>query len=102
MAEGQTFGGYIDAYRASADEAELGMFDECTDAFRLANQILSARRHLGLIQVELASISGIAQSEISRIERGIGNPTVETLSRVGRYLDLNLQFACASETPKGT
>jgi len=86
MAEGQPLDGYIDAYRASVDEAVLEAFDEYTDAFRLADQILGTRKHLGLTQVQLASRSEIAQTEISRIERGEGNPTIETLSRVGRPL----------------
>ena len=100
MAEGRTLDEYIDEYRASADEAELAKFDEHEDAFRLANQVLSARRVIGLTQVELASMSGIAQSEISRIERGQGNPTVETLSRVGRSLSLNIQFVATSAIRK--
>jgi DNA-binding phage protein len=96
MAEGRTLDEYIDEYRASADEAELAEFDDHADAFRLANQVLSARRFIGLTQVELAALTGIAQSEISRIEQGEGNPTVETLSRVGRSLNLNLQFVSTS------
>ena len=96
MAEGRSFDGYVEEYRATADEAELLAFDEYSDAFRLANQIMTERKRSGLTQVELASMCGIAQSEISRIERGDGNPTVETLSRIGRSLDLNLQFVNAS------
>jgi ribosome-binding protein aMBF1 (putative translation factor) len=102
MTEGRRFDEYVEEYRASAEEAELAAFDEYTVAFRLANQILSARRHVGLTQVELASMSGIAQSEISRIERGEGNPTVETLSRVGRYLNMNLYFVGTSAVPRNT
>ena len=100
MAEGRTLDEYIDDYRASADEAELAKFDEHEDVFRLANQVLTARRDTGLTQVELASLSGIGQSEISRIERGEGNPTVETLSRVGRSLNLDLQFVSISAISK--
>ena len=96
MPEGRQFEDYVEEYRATAGAAELEMFDEYSDSFRLANQILSARKRVGLTQVELASRSGIGQSEISRIERGEGNPTVETLSRVGRSLSLNLQFVDVS------
>lgn len=96
MPEGRQFEDYVEEYRATADAAELEMLDEYNDSFRLANQILSARKRIGLTQLELASRSGIGQSEISRIERGEGNPTVETLSRVGRSLSLNLQFVDVS------
>ena len=102
MPEGRPFDIYVEEYRATADEAELQVLDEYTDTFRLANQILTARRRIGLTQVELASMCGITQSEISRIERGDGNPTVVTLSRIGRSLDLNLQFVSAPSTPAGS
>lgn len=100
MPKGRRFDDYVEEYRATVDEAELQAFDEYSAGFRLANQILTARTRIGLTQVELASMCGIAQSEISRIERGDGNPTVETLSRVGRSLNLNLQFVNASSTPE--
>jgi DNA-binding phage protein len=101
MPEGRQFKDHVEEYRATADEVELELFDEFNNAFRLANQILSARKRVGLTQVELALRSGIGQSEISRIERGEGNPTVETLSRVGRSLNLNLQFVDAPSVPGG-
>ncbi len=99
MIEGRPFNDYVEAYRATADEAELEMLDEYSDAFRLANQILTARKRAGLTQVELASRSGIGQSEISRIERGESNPTVETLSRLGRSLNLKLRLVDVTPAP---
>ena len=102
MPEGRRFDDYVEEYRVTADEAELQAFGEYSDAFRLANQILTARKRNGLTQAELASRIGIAQSEISRIERGTGNPTVETLSRVGRSLGLNLELVTVSPAPSGT
>ena len=102
MPEGRRFDDYVEEYRVTTEEAELQAFDEYGDAFRLANQILSARKRFGLTQVELATRSGIAQSEISRIERGVGNPTVETLSRVGRSLGLNLELVDVHPAPSGS
>jgi len=99
MTEGRQFNDYVEEYRATAGPAELEMFDEYSNAFRLANQILTARKRIGLTQVELASRSGVGQSEISRIERGESNPTVETLSRIGRSLNLSLQFVDAALAP---
>ena len=102
MPEGRRFDDYVEEYRVTTEEAELRAFDEYGDAFRLANQILSARKRIGLTQVELATRSGIAQSEISRIERGVGNPTVETLSRVGRSLGLNLELVDVHPAPSSS
>jgi DNA-binding XRE family transcriptional regulator len=47
--------------------------------FRLANQLIDARRKRGLTQRKLAQLSGIDQSEISRIETGSSNPTHATI-----------------------
>ncbi|MCL1692888.1 MAG: helix-turn-helix domain-containing protein [Actinomycetia bacterium] len=99
MIEGRPFDDYVEANRATAHEAELEMLDDYSDAFRLANQILTARKRAGLTQVELASRSGIGQSEISRIERGESNPTVETLSRLGRSLNLKLRLVDVAPAP---
>ena len=82
MPEGRRFDDYVEEYRVTADEAELEAFNAYTDAFRLANQILTARKRNGLTQVELASRSGIAQSEISRIERGAGKLPIRQLDPV--------------------
>ncbi|MGH2950790.1 MAG: helix-turn-helix domain-containing protein [Solirubrobacterales bacterium] len=48
--------------------------------FRIANQLIALRRARNLTQQRLAELSGIAQSEISRIETGAANPTYATLS----------------------
>ena len=55
-----------------------------------AAELIARRTGLGMTQKQLASVSGVGQSEISRIERGEINPTVQTLGRataaVGRVL----------------
>ena len=48
-----------------------------------------ARRRSGFSQRELARRAGVAQPAISRIERGVVSPTVDTLER--------LLAACGSE-----
>lgn len=50
--------------------------------FRLAAQTLRLRTALGLTQQQLSEATGVQQSEISRIERGQGNPTYRTLTRL--------------------
>lgn len=53
----------------------------------------SARRAANLTQTRLAELSGIPQSEISRFERGQGNPTLETIGRL--FSSLGRQVASA-------
>ena len=44
--------------------------------------IREARRRAGLTQVELAERAGTTQSAIARLERGVGNPTLEHISEL--------------------
>ena len=64
---------------------------------RLAAQLLSFRVARQLSQIELARASGVQQAEISRVERGLGNPTLKTLSVLGQVLGFELAAA-----PPGT
>ena len=56
----------------------------------LGGELRAAREQARLTQAALASLAGVQQAEISRIERGMGNPTRDTLLRltsaVGRRL----------------
>lgn len=90
--KGRALDEYINKYRTTAPPEEAAEFNDYVDHFRLAGQILEARKNAGLTQIDLATRTGIGQSEISRIERGIGNPTEETLARIGRALNRRLAF----------
>lgn len=89
---GHTLAEYVQAYREAAGPEELALHDAYREHFRLANQIIELRRAAGLTQQALAASTGIDQSEISRIERGIANPTQETLLRLGKALGKRLAF----------
>lgn len=53
----------------------------------LLGQIVSnAREEASLIQRELSKRSGVMQAEISRIERGKGDPTLLTLQKLAKSL----------------
>lgn len=52
----------------------------------LGAQIARARQSEHLTQADLAARSSVTQPEISRIERGVGNPTRETLMRIAAAL----------------
>ena len=44
--------------------------------------ILKARKESGLTQKQLSERTGIAQTDISRLERGNANPSLRTLQRL--------------------
>jgi transcriptional regulator with XRE-family HTH domain len=50
-----------------------------------------ARRRAGLTQRELAKRSGVPQPSISKIERGVISPTVDTLERLLRACSMELE-----------
>ena len=62
-----------------------------------AHAVAAARAMAGLTQKELAQRTGIDQSDISKIERGIANPSVATLERfaaaLGGELSIAIQFS---------
>lgn len=57
--------------------------------YRLINQLIERRRSLHWSQKDLAEQSGIAQSEISKIERGRKSPTIDTYSRLATAMELD-------------
>ncbi len=75
-------------------------FDDASAAFalemearrNLGNSIRDARRTRGMTQTDLATAAAVQQAEISRIERGIGNPTVATLHRLAAALGRRVAF----------
>jgi len=54
--------------------------------------ILDARIARGLTQKELSALVGIDQGDISKLERGMGNPTLKLLQKLAKGLDMELQI----------
>jgi ribosome-binding protein aMBF1 (putative translation factor) len=71
-------------------EAELRRRFEA--AIELGLQFRDARVARGLSQRELSERSGVRQADISRIERGAGNPTEATLQRLASALVKRLEL----------
>jgi len=61
--------------------------------FRLATELILLRRRRKLTQRQVSVLSGIQQSEISRIEAGGGNPTLATMNVLVRALGAELRLA---------
>lgn len=55
-----------------------------------ASAVFAARAAVGISQKELAALTGIDQSDLSKIERGIANPSVGTLERIAAALSCKL------------
>ena len=61
--------------------------------YEIAYAISSAREEHGLSQKQLSQLSGVTQCDISRIEGGVANPTIETLSKICKVLGLELSIS---------
>lgn len=63
--------------------------------FSIIQTILKARNASGLSQKELAERTGIAQSDISKLENGHANPSLRTLKRLaeGMNMRVNIEFS---------
>lgn len=59
----------------------------------LMRAMIEARQSQNLTQKELAERCGIAQTEISRIERGIRNPSIRVLQKIAEGMDMYLQIS---------
>ena len=56
----------------------------------IRNQIIKTRTDLGITQKELARKAGLTQANVSKIEKGISRPTIETLIKLARALGRQL------------
>ncbi|MDH6422939.1 helix-turn-helix domain-containing protein [Aurantimicrobium minutum] len=63
---------------------------EMRDRAELGAALQSARKARSLTQPKLSLLADVQQAEISRIERGVGNPTATTLFRLTDALGLKL------------
>jgi transcriptional regulator with XRE-family HTH domain len=71
-------------YREAKAELELG--------FAFGDAVLRARLRKGWTQTELARRVGTRQANISRIEAGLANPTLELIQKVCKALELQPEF----------
>ena len=73
-------------------EAVVAQARQRTQAYINANRLAERRTSLGLTQAEVAERMGVSKSRVSQIERGEGNPTLETLEKVGHAFGLTVRF----------
>ncbi|MCD8067877.1 MAG: helix-turn-helix domain-containing protein [Lachnospiraceae bacterium] len=66
--------------------------DRTSVMLQLAANLSEARERAGLTQKQLAERTGIYQADISKIERGLGNPSVAPLRRLAEGLGMELEI----------
>lgn len=77
-------------------------YDELQPDRILMQAMIDARQKAGMTQKELAGKSGIAQGDISKLERGNGNPSLRTLKRLAAAMGtvLKIEFVPCENTGK--
>ena len=60
--------------------------------YNLIRALIKRRNELSLSQAQLASIIGMQQPAISRLENGANNATISTLFKVIDALNLDMEF----------
>ncbi len=69
-------------------------YDALEPEFAIVQAIIDAREASGLTQKQLSERTGITQGDISKMENGVGNPSIRTLQRLasGMGMRLKLEF----------
>ena len=90
-----------DALEARLKEPEFrAEYDSLEPEFSIIQAIIDARKSTGLTQKQLSQITGIDQADISKIERGIANPSLKTLKTLAMGMDMRLKLEFEPIAPK--
>lgn len=74
------------------DEEFKKEYDNLQPEFDVIRAIVEARTSQNLTQKELAERTGINQADISKLENGTRNPTVNLLKRLAEGMDMVLKI----------
>ena len=86
----------IEAETIYEDGEDVG-FATLPIGLRVGNALCEARVKAGISQAELSSKTGIDQSDISKLERGVGNPSILTLEKISSALGMKLDIRILPE-----
>ena len=78
------------------DSSFKAEYDALEAEFAIIQAMITARQKTGMTQKQLAERTGIHQSDISKLERGNGNPSLRTLSRLAEGLGMKLKVEFTS------
>ena len=67
-------------------------YDNLQPEFDVIRALIEARKSVHITQQELAKRTGISQADISKIENGTRNPTLNMLKRLADGLEMQLRL----------
>lgn len=60
--------------------------------FQIIKAIINCREEKNMTQKDLSKLTGITQSDISKLENGNANPSVKTLNKIAAAFDKKLEI----------
>lgn len=75
-------------------------YDALQPEYDVIQAMIDARINQNITQKELSEITGITQADISRIENGTRNPSLETLKKIAAGLGMQLRLEFVPITAK--
>ncbi len=73
------------------DEEFRKEYESLSSEYEIIRAIINARKISNMTQKELSERSGVAQSDISKLENGNSNPTIKMLDRIASSMDMHLK-----------
>lgn len=67
-------------------------YESLEPEFTIMQAIIDARKNSGMTQKQLAQKTGIAQADISKLENGNANPSLQTLQRLAAGMETTLKI----------
>jgi transcriptional regulator with XRE-family HTH domain len=88
--------------KALEDPAVKAEYDALQPEYDIIQAMIQARNKEGLTQKELSERTGITQADISRIENGTRNPSLEMVKRLAKGLGMRLKLEFIPESAART
>ena len=73
------------------DETFKKEYEALEPEYEIISSLIDARQSNNVTQKQLSEATGIAQSDISKIENGSANPTLKLLQRLAEGLNMSLK-----------
>lgn len=86
----KTFNKYLNEQLKNPEFMEE--YNNIRPEIEIMKALISARNEQNLTQKELSEKTGINQSDISKLENGIGNPTLKILQKLANGLNKKLEI----------
>lgn len=93
--------GSYEKYREEAlnrDPQLKAEYDALEPEYDIIQAMIDARKSQNMTQKELSEKTGITQADISRIERGTRNPSLEMMKRLAKGMGMELKLEFIQET----